>query len=49
MKKFLSRLVIILAILAGFLYGWWQGYNAGVEYMEDEFWDDLTEQTELYI
>ncbi len=48
MKKFFSRLLIILVILAGFLYGWWQGYNAGWD-DNDEFWDELTEQTELLI
>ncbi len=44
-----AKLLIILALLVGFLYGWWKGYNAGVEYMEDDFWDDVTEQTELKI
>ena len=44
-----AKLLIILALLVGFLYGWWQGYNAGVEYMEEDFWDDVTEQTELKI
>ncbi len=47
-RKFFSKLLIILALLAGFLYGWWQGYNAGWE-DNDKFWDELTEQTELKI
>jgi hypothetical protein len=42
----LAKVLIILALLAGFLYGWWQGYNAGWE-DNDAFWDETATTTEL--
>lgn len=44
----LKIFIVVVAIVA-FLVGWWQGFNAGAEYMAEEFWDDYTEQTELKI
>jgi hypothetical protein len=48
MKKFFKKLLIILAMLAGFLYGWWQGYNAVWE-DNDKFWEETVEEMELRI
>ena len=44
----LAKVLIILALLAGFLYGWWQGYNAGWEDNE-AFWAEMAETTDLKI